>query len=55
MGDKKINSRMEIKRVGIVGCGMMGSNWSQICAQNGYQVLVSDLNDELSQRILRRG
>jgi|APFre7841882654_1041346.scaffolds.fasta_scaffold07478_2 3-hydroxybutyryl-CoA dehydrogenase len=54
MGDKKINPRTEIKKVGIVGCGMMGSNWSQICAQNGYQVLVSDLNDELLNKGLAR-
>ena len=54
MEDKKINPRMEIKRVGIVGCGMMGSNWSQICAQRGYQVIVSDVNDELLNKGLAR-
>ena len=54
MEDKKINPRMEIKRVGIVGCGMMGSNWSQICAQKGYQVIVSDVNDELLNKGLAR-
>jgi len=54
MEDKKINPRMEIKRVGIVGCGMMGSNWSQICAQKGYEVVVSDVNDELLNKGLAR-
>ena len=38
---------MEIKRVGVVGCGLMGSGISQICAQSGYQVVVSEINDEL--------
>ncbi len=38
---------MEIKRVGVVGCGMMGSGITQVCAQSGYQVLVSEVNEEL--------
>jgi len=38
---------MEIKRVGVVGCGLMGSGISQVCAQSGYQVVVSEMNDEL--------
>ena len=38
---------MEIKRVGIVGCGAMGSGITQVCAQSGYQVVASEINDEL--------
>lgn len=38
---------MDIKRVGIVGCGVMGSGIAQLCSQAGYQVLISDINDEL--------
>ena len=38
---------MEIKRVGVVGCGLMGSGITQVCAQSGYQVVVSEVNDEL--------
>ena len=38
---------MDIKRVGIVGCGVMGSGIAQLCSQAGYDVLVSDINDEL--------
>jgi 3-hydroxybutyryl-CoA dehydrogenase len=38
---------MEIKRVGVVGCGTMGSGITQLCAQSGYQVVVSEINDEL--------
>ncbi|GAJ07019.1 unnamed protein product, partial [marine sediment metagenome] len=40
-------SNMEIKRVGVVGCGLMGSGISQVCSQSGYQVVVSEINDEL--------
>ncbi len=38
---------MKIKRVGIVGCGLMGSDISEVCAQSGYQVVVSEINNEL--------
>ena len=38
---------MEIKTVGVVGCGLMGSGITQVCAQSGYQVVVSEINDEL--------
>jgi len=38
---------MEIKRVGIVGCGTMGAGITQVCAQSGYQVTVSEINDDL--------
>ena len=38
---------MEIKNVGVVGCGVMGSGITQVCAQSGYQVVVSEINDEL--------
>lgn len=42
---------MDIKTVGVVGCGLMGSGISQICAQSGYGVVVSDL----SQEVLNKG
>ena len=38
---------MQIKKVGVVGCGLMGSGIVQVCAQSGYQVVVSEANDEL--------
>lgn len=38
---------MEIRKVGVVGCGFMGSGITQVCAQSGYQVVVSEINDEL--------
>ena len=39
--------KMEINKVGVVGCGMMGAGITQACAQSGYQVVVSEINDEL--------
>jgi len=38
---------MEIKKVGVVGCGLMGAGIAQVCAQSGYQVIVSEVNEEL--------
>ena len=38
---------MKINKVGVVGCGLMGSGITQVCAQSGYQVVVSEINDEL--------
>ena len=38
---------MEIKKVGVVGCGTMGGGIVQVCAQSGYQVVASEINDEL--------
>jgi 3-hydroxybutyryl-CoA dehydrogenase len=38
---------MEIKTVGVVGCGIMGSGITQVCAQAGYQVIVSEINDQV--------
>ena len=38
---------MKINKVGVVGCGLMGSGITQVCAQSGYQVVVSEINNEL--------
>jgi 3-hydroxybutyryl-CoA dehydrogenase len=38
---------MNIKQVGVVGCGLMGSGIVQVCAQNGYKVIVSDISQPL--------
>lgn len=44
---------MEIKKVGVVGCGTMGAGIAQLCAQSGYQVVVSEINEELLSKGLR--
>ncbi|MFC1974670.1 3-hydroxyacyl-CoA dehydrogenase family protein [Chloroflexota bacterium] len=41
---------MEIKKVGVVGCGTMGSGIVQVCAQAGYPVVASEINDELLKK-----
>ncbi|MFH1651074.1 MAG: 3-hydroxybutyryl-CoA dehydrogenase [Chloroflexota bacterium] len=41
---------MEIKKVGVVGCGQMGGGIAQICAQAGFQVVVSEINDALLKK-----
>ena len=41
---------MEIKKVGVVGCGSMGGGIAQLCAQSGYQVVVSEINDEFLKK-----
>ena len=41
---------MEIKTIGVLGAGAMGNGIAQVCAQNGYQVIMRDIADEFVQR-----
>jgi 3-hydroxybutyryl-CoA dehydrogenase len=45
---------MEIKEVGVVGCGLMGSGIVEVCARAGYEVVVREVNDEFLQKGLGR-
>lgn len=45
---------MEIKRVGVVGCGLMGSGIAEVCARAGYDVRVREVSQELTERGLER-
>lgn len=45
---------MDIETVGIVGCGLMGSGIAEVAARRGYQVIVSEVNDELLAKGLDR-
>jgi len=38
---------MEIGKVGVIGCGTMGSGIIHVCAQSGYQVVAREINNEL--------
>ncbi|MBM3132230.1 MAG: 3-hydroxybutyryl-CoA dehydrogenase, partial [Chloroflexi bacterium] len=38
---------MEIKKVGVVGCGIMGGGIAQVCAESGYETVAREINDEL--------
>ena len=41
---------MEISKVGVVGCGLMGHGIAQICAQAGWQVVVREVSQEKLDR-----
>jgi 3-hydroxybutyryl-CoA dehydrogenase len=41
---------MEIKKVGVVGAGLMGSGIAQVCAQAGLQVAISDVSEEVLKK-----
>ena len=45
---------MAIEKVGVVGCGLMGSGIAQVCAASGYPTSVMEVNDELLGRGLAR-
>ena len=45
---------MAIRRVGVVGCGLMGGGIAQTCAQSGYEVVVREVNQELLDKGLAR-
>src|SRR3990172_4118962 len=38
---------MEIKNVGVVGCGLMGSGIAQVSADSGYQTVVHEIDDQI--------
>ena len=41
---------MPISKVGVVGCGLMGSGIAEVAARSGYQVTVSEATQELLDR-----
>src|SRR5215831_12594159 len=45
---------MTIKKVGVVGCGLMGAGIAQTCAQSGYEVVVREVNQELLDKGIAR-
>jgi 3-hydroxybutyryl-CoA dehydrogenase len=40
----------EIRRVGVLGCGLMGSGIAQVCAQSGYDTIVREISDDLVEK-----
>ena len=44
---------MEIKKVLIVGAGLMGSGIAQVCAQSGITVILNDINREVIEKGLK--
>ncbi len=45
---------MAIRKVGVVGCGLMGGGIAQTCAQAGYDVVVREVNQTLLDKGLER-
>jgi 3-hydroxybutyryl-CoA dehydrogenase len=45
---------MEIKRVGVIGCGLMGSGIAEVCARAGYDTLVRETDEDLLHRGMQR-
>jgi 3-hydroxybutyryl-CoA dehydrogenase len=41
---------MTVRKVGIVGCGLMGSGIAEVAARSGYGVVVREMTDELAAR-----
>ena len=41
---------MEIKKVGVLGCGLMGSGIAQVAASAGFQTVVREVSDELIKK-----
>src|ERR1700676_831441 len=44
---------MEIHRVGVVGCGLMGSGIAQVCAAAGFETVVREVKPELVEKGLK--
>ena len=44
---------MDIKKVFIVGSGLMGSGIAQVCAQRGLEVVLYDIDGEALKRALK--
>src|SRR3954447_12592819 len=40
----------DIKKVGVIGCGLMGHGIAQVSATAGYDVVVREVSDELCQK-----
>lgn len=41
---------MEIKKVGVLGCGLMGSGIAQTAASSGFETVVCEVSEELLQK-----
>src|SRR5271165_3317989 len=44
---------MAIQKIGVVGCGLMGSGIAQVCAQAGFPTVVREVSPELVEKGLK--
>jgi 3-hydroxybutyryl-CoA dehydrogenase len=45
---------MEIKTVGVLGCGLMGAGIAQVAASSGHRTIVGEVNQKVLDRGLAR-
>lgn len=45
---------MEIRKVGVVGCGLMGGGIAQVAAQSGFETVVREVSQELLDKGMAR-
>jgi 3-hydroxybutyryl-CoA dehydrogenase len=45
---------MELTKIGVIGCGLMGAGIAEVCARAGYTVTVREINEEFLQKGLDR-
>jgi len=45
---------MDIKTVGVVGCGLMGAGIAEVCARSGYDTVVREVTDEVLEKGMER-
>ncbi|HNP71578.1 MAG TPA: 3-hydroxybutyryl-CoA dehydrogenase [Kouleothrix sp.] len=45
---------MEIRKVGVVGCGLMGGGIAQVCAQAGFDTVVREVSQDLLDKGVAR-
>ena len=45
---------MTIKKVGVLGCGLMGSGIAEVCARSGYETVVREVSQDLVDKGLGR-
>ena len=44
---------MEIKKLGVLGCGQMGAGIVQVFAQSGYQLVAVDTDEQMLQKAVK--
>ncbi len=45
---------MKIRRVGVLGCGLMGAGIAEVCAKAGFTTVVREVSDELLEKGMGR-
>ena len=45
---------VEITKVGVVGCGLMGSGIAEVCARAGFDTVVREMDEALLARGMER-